>query len=340
MIFIGDIAIADKKGVDFGGIPEDLLKDVWVGNLEGALVDTSPPKAVYNNIQGFDSFLTQIPLSIACLANNHITDTGSIKSTKKLLDQRNIKSVGAGDNLEEAAEPLVYGDTVLLNFGWPVIQCVPASTDRPGTNPLVISRVLDAFGKAKRDYPNKKIVVVMHWNYELEFYPMPAQRELGRRLIDEGAELIIGHHSHLAQGVELYKDKYLVHGVGNWAFKQKAFMNGKLVFPKTSLSELAFEYSFETGVGALHYFEYDIEKNKVSYLQKELVQGSTNSHNTPYANLNRKDYAKFFLKNRKKRLILPVFYWEDSVLMTKLKVAFLKLRDMGITFVVKLRNLR
>jgi len=338
LIFVGDIALPDNEGIHFLGIPTVLKQQTWIGNFEGALVDEKFDKGVYNYEKGFSKYLGQVPLHIACLANNHITDTGSIAQTKKKLTERGIQYLGAGNNSREAAEPLVTDSVVFLNFGWSVIQCIPAGGQTPGVNELTNQRVLSQFREAKTKYPDKKIIPVFHWNYELELYPMPRQRELARQLIDEGAEIIIGHHSHLVQGVEIYRGKYIVHGLGNWAFKQRAYYNEKLAFPTMSLLQMAFEYSITTGKGCCHYFDYNINENKISFLRTEEVDGETNSKLTPFHTYDKNKYNFFFKKKRLKRKILPVYYSDDSNFIVDLKNSFMKLRDIGIGIVSKINK--
>ena len=335
MIFVGDIAIPDKEGIRFENIPEALKTQTWVANLEGALVTEKVNKGVYNYEDGFTEYLRQVPLQIACLANNHITDTGTIAGTKKILDSKGIEYLGAGDNLSVATEPLVTPAIVFLNFGWTVIQCVAATKNHQGVNELTRKRVLAQFRAVKKKYPTKKIIPIFHWNYELELYPMPRQRELAKELIDEGAEIIIGHHSHLVQGIETYKGKYIVHGLGNWAFKQKVYYKGKLSFPPTSLLQVAFEYDLNTQKGKCHYFEYDITANQVSFLRTEEVMEQTNKGLTPFQSFDQKEYEFFFRKNRLKKKLLPVYYAGDSSLMVRMKNTFLKIRDIGIALLIK-----
>lgn len=335
LIFIGDIAIPDVDGIDFQGMPKHLKEQQWIGNLEGSLVDEAIEDGVYNNTTGFKKYLKQVPLYVACLANNHITDTGSISETKKRLDEIGILHLGAGEYLKEAEQPLVTDEVVFLNLGWPVIQCIPATKRSRGVNAFSTKRALEQFRKAKARNPARKIIPIFHWNYELELYPMPRQRELAKQLINEGAELIIGHHSHLVQGIETYKGKYIVHGLGNWAFKQNVFFNKKLAFPPNSQLQMAFEYSIETGKGKCHFFNYNVVNNQVTFTHTEEVNGSTVSGLTAYQNFDEKSYDFFFKEKRLKRKLLPIYHYSDSEIVTKFKDLFLKIRDMGIDLFIK-----
>lgn len=331
LVFVGDVALSDENSICFRDVPTDLKKQIWIGNLEGAILAKAEENTIYNNENGFSKYLEQLPLHIACLANNHITDIGSITETKKFLKSKDILYLGAGSNLQEAMKPLVTDKIVFLNFGWSAIQCVAATADKAGVNELKREHVLKQFRRVKKKYPQKRLIPIFHWNYELELYPMPRQRELAKQLIDLGAEIIIGHHSHLLQGVEVYQGKYIVHGLGNWAFKPRSFKTNQPNSPTDSSLQAAFAYSLETGEGRLNFFEYDSAKNIISYLGTEAVTGKINKELTPYANLNQKEYKIFFRKNRLKRKLLPIYYASDSDFTVGMKNLFLKFRDIGIS---------
>lgn len=62
------------------------------------------------------------------------------------------------------------------------------------------------------------VVVSFHWGIEREYYPNKVQTDLGRFAIDEGADLIIGHHPHVIQGIEIYKGRHIVYSLGNFSY--------------------------------------------------------------------------------------------------------------------------
>jgi poly-gamma-glutamate capsule biosynthesis protein CapA/YwtB (metallophosphatase superfamily) len=62
------------------------------------------------------------------------------------------------------------------------------------------------------------IIVSFHWGKERSFYPLKAQTDLGRFSIDKGADVVVGHHPHVIQGIEKYKGKYIVYSLGNFCF--------------------------------------------------------------------------------------------------------------------------
>jgi poly-gamma-glutamate capsule biosynthesis protein CapA/YwtB (metallophosphatase superfamily) len=64
------------------------------------------------------------------------------------------------------------------------------------------------------------VVVSLHWGVEYVDQPSKAQREMAHRLIDEGVDLILGHHPHWLQGLEVYHDKLIAYSLGNFIFDQ------------------------------------------------------------------------------------------------------------------------
>jgi poly-gamma-glutamate capsule biosynthesis protein CapA/YwtB (metallophosphatase superfamily) len=62
------------------------------------------------------------------------------------------------------------------------------------------------------------VIVSFHWGIERDYYPNAVQLELGRLSIDLGADVVIGHHPHVIQGIDKYKGKYIVYSLGNFCF--------------------------------------------------------------------------------------------------------------------------
>lgn len=66
--------------------------------------------------------------------------------------------------------------------------------------------------------PDNIVIVVIHWGSEMDMVPRPWQQALGRKFIDAGADAVVGHHPHVVQGIERYKDRYIAYSLGNFAF--------------------------------------------------------------------------------------------------------------------------
>lgn len=73
---------------------------------------------------------------------------------------------------------------------------------------------------------NKFIILILHWGFDNSRIPMPWQRVDAKKFINAGVDLIIGHHSHVLQGYEIFEGKYVFYGLGNFVFSRH-FNNGK-----------------------------------------------------------------------------------------------------------------
>jgi poly-gamma-glutamate synthesis protein (capsule biosynthesis protein) len=242
--FIGDISFNNRfekiysEGENpFKGINSILKQADVVGNLEcfargdAGVNELKNPRL--DTSEETLNLLADINIKIACLANNHVFDNldSGFKKTKLLLEKLKIKSIGASmDN--SYSSPLIVGgkDDIKIAF----LNYVNYDTN-PSTPPDTKIKV-NVFGKNSllskikelRDRVNH-VVVLLHWGGRVEngFYPDWHQPKIARELINAGADLIIGHHSHTFQPFEKYKGKYIFYSLGNFCFDD-IYMNGEL----------------------------------------------------------------------------------------------------------------
>ena len=346
MIFCGDIAVPYSKAIKIDGLPDSLAKQVWIGNLEGSLISKSQMNAdnlqskriVFNSVEGINTLLKYIPFKAFSLANNHILDAAPLDETLNNLKYINISSFGAGLNLSEASKALFIKDDsvnyLIVSCGWDLIKCIYATNKSGGVNPYRCNELVSQAKQLVRNHPGCRIVFFLHWNYELELYPQPMDRGFAHALIDAGVYAVIGCHTHRVQPIEIYKGKPIVYGLGNFAFRQSTYMAGKLKFPEFSYPEIAFELK-EDGSYTVHNFVYNPQEHIVSY---EGVDTITQS-NAIFASLNSKEYRSWFKKNRYQRKALPIFYYNDSLLLYLIKSSFVKARVKIVDILVKNQSL-
>ncbi len=170
------------------------------------------------------NILKEMGVDIVTLANNHILDFGpeGITDSIAALDGAGILHVGAGEDLSGASRletVEIRGKTVgflgasrvYMDYSW------AAGAGHPGVfsayDPAPVVRAIEA-AKEVCDY----LVVYIHWGVEKETSPRDYQRAMGRQFIDAGADLVIGSHPHVLQEIEYYKDKPIVHSLGNFVF--------------------------------------------------------------------------------------------------------------------------
>ena len=341
MIITGDVSVPFEGGITIKGITQEELSKLWMGNLEGSLVETNldsqkellSQRIVFNDFSAIHSFLKIVPYKAFGIANNHLLDACGVEENIRNLDKLGVLYFGAGANIEEASKPLLISDNgihyAFYAFGWNRIRCVDATHSNEGSNPYNKWHVLDVIKKAIKKYPERRIVTFMHWNVELEIYPQPLDRELSHQLIDLGAYAVIGCHAHRVQPFEVYKGHPIIYGMGNFAFRQHAYMAGKLKFPDFSYPEIAFEINGDDFY--IHHFLYNAETHIVEYTGKEPVFES----DAQYAALSDEEYKIWFKNNRFQRKGIPISYYEDSETIVAFKYRYGLIRGRLINLLVK-----
>lgn len=170
------------------------------------------------------SVLQEMGIDGVTLANNHALDFGreALLDTCEVLDQAGILHTGAGKNLAAAKEPViiekagvrigVIGTTrVIPEVGW------AAGTSHPGMLSTYDATVVLAEIKELKEHCDV-VVVMVHWGIERDEKPQEYQRTLGKQYIDAGADLVVGSHPHVLQGIEFYNGKPIVYSLGNFVF--------------------------------------------------------------------------------------------------------------------------
>jgi poly-gamma-glutamate synthesis protein (capsule biosynthesis protein) len=174
--------------------------------------------------------LTRAAINFCSLANNHILDWGyaGLLETLQTLQRANIASSGAGRNLSEAAAPAVMtlagkGRVLVFSFGLESsgIPSSWAAADKPGVNllpDLSDNTLLHIAQKVRRIKQKGDIVVAsIHWGGNWGYKIYGAQKAFAHRLIDEAdVDVIHGHSSHHVKGIEVYKEKLILYGCGDF----------------------------------------------------------------------------------------------------------------------------
>ncbi len=258
LMFGGDVALtnsySDKVGRDhqwaFSQLPELREADISMVNLEAPFTQKNQVlpgkkfnfKAPIENVQ----VLQNGGVDIVNLANNHAMDYqgAGLSETLATLDKAGIQSVGAGTDIKNARRPIVMevkGQKVAY-LGYYDADLHAATANSPGTNPRHNDRVA-ADIKALRGQVDW-IVVNYHWGEELAKYPGDWQIDLARFTIDQGADLVVGHHPHVLQGAEVYKGRPIVYSLGNFIFGGKAVSDYDTAALKVSLKEQQMKVEF------------------------------------------------------------------------------------------------
>ncbi|MDB8791013.1 CapA family protein [Romboutsia sp. 1001216sp1] len=168
--------------------------------------------------------IKQEGIDVVSLSNNHAYDykEEGLKETIELLKKNDIKYVGAGKNIEEAR---VYdienvNGVKIANIG--ISDVIPyeasAMKNKEGILTSTNKENLKIIEKAKKEAD--LVVVNIHWGEEYSLNSNEYQKNLARKMIDMGADIIIGHHPHVIHSIETYKDGIIFYSAGNFIFDQ------------------------------------------------------------------------------------------------------------------------
>lgn len=173
-------------------------------------------------------------VKVVSLANNHSKDWGAraFLDTLEHLEEAGVAWCGAGRDAAEAYAPAVLearGTKVAFTaFAGVVPEGWPATPSGPGCATTTDRRrVADTIRRAREssDY----VVASFHWGIELATSPNQDQRSLARLAVDSGADLVIGHHPHVVQGFELYRNRLIAYSLGNYVFSPPREISSKTV---------------------------------------------------------------------------------------------------------------
>ncbi|MBQ8964035.1 MAG: CapA family protein [Clostridia bacterium] len=226
------VDLAQQNGSDyFFQNVRDLFEadDLTIVNLEGPL--TTVAKAgkrggfIFKGDPSYVNILTGSSVELCNIANNHSLDYGKegLLETRNVLKANDVGYCGFG----EVYSATIKGVRVMaLGFEW------------WGSDKNDIVKAV----KAARDSCDL-LIVNMHWGYEGHREQDARQISIGRAIIDAGADLVIGTHPHVYEGIEKYKGKYIVYSLGNFCFAGNSNPGDKrcLIFQQT--------FSFNPGMG-------------------------------------------------------------------------------------------
>jgi len=267
IILVGDIML--DRGVEymiktegkgdfrfpFLKIADELQKaDILFGNLEGPISDKGTKVgSIYSfrndpkSIEG----LTFAGFDVISLANNHVFDYGreALEDTLLRLKTAGIDYLGAGFSEKEAYSPIIkeLNDTKIAFLVYTNLGPETWKADEENSGIAWISE--NNLETIKRDIEKVKkesdiLIVSLHSGEEYQKTPTQFQIEFSRAFIDAGADLVIGHHPHIIQPNEKYKDGWIFYSLGNFVFDQnfsEETMRGqilKILFENNKIKEV------------------------------------------------------------------------------------------------------
>lgn len=191
------------------------------------------------------SWLTKNNTAIVSLANNHISNAWFLwfKTTQDVLSKNNILFVGLSEGTRQKFLEIERNNKKFCfnaySYDWNIY------IDKKNNQKWLVNSLEDA----KKDVfeMNKNLcdekIFILHWGREYKFEPTASQKNLAHFLIDNGATMIIGSHSHIFGKVEFYKDRPIFYSLWNAIFdqnwwKEKCYKNMDCIFDKRSKKEI------------------------------------------------------------------------------------------------------
>lgn len=256
--------INDKYGYDYSlakVAPFLNSVDISIVNLETPITDVNiePYKKLKRWVHRgrtdvYPQYMKKYRINAVSLANNHTMDCGveGLLETMNILDSNSILRIGAGSNADEAANPLIkdiaigkdhiklavfaaYEDRYKKNES----SSTFTSDDRSGVNLLVPEKIAKSIKSFKDKNPNGFVVVFPHWGFNYA-WKSQSQADLAEKLIDAGADIIIGHGGHLIQEIEKYQDKWIIYSLGNFVFNSPGRYQNENAWPYSAIAILRF----------------------------------------------------------------------------------------------------
>ena len=239
LCFVGDVMLSRGVGarmqsaqdwtLPFREIAPTLAAaDLTFGNLECPVSNVGRERGHLYSFRANPEVIAGLKFAgfdAVSVANNHLYDWGpeALLDTVRRLREAGIQTVGAGANDLAAHYPLLInlGGVRLAFLAYVNVEPKEAiaGPDKPGVAWIDANRVLADIRFAR---PLADIVIVApHWGIEYAVRPQRSQVELARRMIDAGADLIVGSHPHVVQPIEQYRDRWIAYSLGNFVFDQK-----------------------------------------------------------------------------------------------------------------------
>lgn len=166
------------------------------------------------------SILNYLNCELVATANNHFKDYGweGMKATYEALQKNNISWLGSGENLKEASTTFYWKkeETTIAFINVAENEWTTTFGAEPGCHPIDLVNVYNQIQEAKKNADF--IVVISHGGHEHYELPSPRMKKWYRFFVDAGASAVIGHHTHIISGYEVYNEAPIFYSLGNFCF--------------------------------------------------------------------------------------------------------------------------
>ena len=242
--------VVEQKGIDqlFSAGIDSVFQtsDAVVGNLECPATKVHAPvfkQYVFRAEPEWLSSLNRHGVTHLNLANNHSIDQGRIglMDTRENIIKAGMTPVGAGQNQEEADEPVLLTDSPRRVWLIASLQLALENFSRLPDHPCVSQQTIETLcqriAQLKQADPKCFIIVSLHWGWENHLEVVPRQRYEARQLIDAGADCLVCHHTHTLQPGETYQGKPIFYSLGNFIFDPRNDLNRQGAMVRLTITE-------------------------------------------------------------------------------------------------------
>ncbi len=250
LVFVGDIMLSRAVGrkiekendprFPFVKIAEVLRSaDFAFGNLEGPISSRGNNQGSIYSFRADPRVIEGLKFAgfdVLSLANNHILDWGNsaLEDTIRILKENGIQAVGAGMDYAEANTPAIFAirDVRLAILAYTTLypKSLEAKGEGAGISSFDLENAAEKINGLKNSGAADIVVVSLHWGEEYKTAPSDTQRAIAHALVDAGAEVIVGHHPHVVQEIEMYspstssrlssRTSWIAYSLGNFVFDQ------------------------------------------------------------------------------------------------------------------------
>ena len=215
-----------EEGADYpfaGVVPLLRRSELVFGNQEGPFAgeaEKTDRNFSYRVNPKLATALARANVNVVTLANNHLTDCGrtGVLETLAALAAAGVAAVGAAENERTAHRPIIRQAgrwrVGLLGYYWN--RRTAATSELPGSAMDTPDDLRADIGALRSQVD--RVVVEFHWGIPYERQPLPEDREKARLAVDCGADVVVGHHPHVIQPMEVYRGRPIFYSVGNFAF--------------------------------------------------------------------------------------------------------------------------
>jgi poly-gamma-glutamate capsule biosynthesis protein CapA/YwtB (metallophosphatase superfamily) len=193
-----------------------------ITNSDSKILKTGPH--LKSDKIALENVLKSLAIDVVTLANNHILDYDEqgVYDTLHFCENLNIKTVGAGRDLKDAGKTLFIdtdeGRLAIVNFA--ENEWASATDSTAGSNPVDLIDNSRQIQNARHEA--QFVMVIVHGGHEYYNLPSPRMQKQYRFYADQGADIVIGHHTHCINGHEIYKGVPIYYSLGNFLFTKNS----------------------------------------------------------------------------------------------------------------------